>query len=213
MAQAEQRYSESPKHVVHDLGSKDVSLVTCGTMIATRQGEVHIDSLRAGDEVVSRDRGLTKVRWVGKLSAADCPVKVPAGALGRNVPARDCWLAPNSRIWMRGAEFEAAFTAREVMVPVKDLVGWRGIMEDASHSLSTDYFLVLCDTPQILTMDGMQVEMRHPGSEISIFETVDADEMAALFPELLSLCPKRDKWRRRLNKHEAAQVVEVKKRA
>ncbi|WP_422048540.1 Hint domain-containing protein [Shimia sp.] len=213
MAQAETAYTNGRQSPVQELGSKDVSLVTRSTKIATRQGEVAVEALRAGDEVVSRDLGLIRVRWVGMLQAIEHPIRVPAGALGRNVPARDCLLAPNSRIWMRGNEFETAFAEREVMVPVKDLVGWHGITKHVSHAPSTDYFLVLCDTPQILTMDGMQVEMRHAGADMPEFATVDADEMAVFLPELLALNPKSDKWRRRLDKHEAAHVVEVKKRA
>lgn len=206
-----QGLKEEAPIVALEINNLDLGCVTRGTKLATRRGEVAIEDLRAGDEVVSRDHGLTPVRWVGRLFAQNAPIKVPAGAMGRHVPARDCWLSPDSRLWMKGAEFEQAFTAREVLVPVKDLVGWRGIRED--NSRGSEFFLLLCDTPSIVTADGMPVEMRHPGANIDLFEQMQADEMADLFPELLAMKQKTDKWRRRLDQVEAAQVVNVKKQA
>ncbi|MBO9473710.1 Hint domain-containing protein [Shimia sp. R10_1] len=203
----------SCEHQIESLASKDISLVTRGTEIATRRGEVKVETLRVGDEIVSRDRGLSPVRWIGKLSAVECPIKVPAGALGRNVPLRDCWLAPNTRIWMRSFAFEAAFTSREVMVPVKDLIGWRGIMEDISHSPSTEYFLALCDVPQIITADGMQVEMRHAGADMPLFEAVDSDEMTAFLPSAPEFSSVTSNRRRRLSRSDARLLVEIQKRA
>lgn len=208
MAQAQQAETRIN---AHDISNLDLGCVARGTKIATRRGEVLVEDLQAGDEVVSRDKGLAPVRWIGRLAATDLPIKVPAGAMGRRVPARDCWLSPDARLWMQGAEFEAAFTSREVLVPVKDLVGWRGIQEDPSGP--SEYYLVLCDTPSVMIVDGMQVGMRHPDAGLPLFEKMQADEMADLFPELLAMDSKSDKWRRRLDKHEASQVTDVKKRA
>jgi hypothetical protein len=146
-----------------------------------------VEDLSIGEVVVSRSRGAAPVRRIGTLWAMDRAVKVPAGALGRNVPLRDCWLAPNTRVWMRSSEFEASFSTREVMVCVKDLIGWQGITADASQQVITEYFLILCDTPQILTMDGLQVEMRHPGNDMPLFDTVMTDSKAIPFPELVTL--------------------------
>ncbi|MFY0616161.1 Hint domain-containing protein [Shimia sp.] len=213
MGQADQQVAPQELALAPDLNQADLSLVAQGTRIATRRGEVPVQDLVAGDEIVSRDRGLTAVRWVGMLTAGTPSVKVPAGALGRNVPIRDCALSPNARIWMSAPEFETAFTAREVLVPAKDLIGWRGISEDKTGVPMTRYYLVLCDTPQVLTVNGMHIEMRHVGAAMEMFTTVQADEMSDLFPELLALQGKSDKWRRRLDKREASQVVDVKKRA
>jgi len=208
MAQVQQAETQQSAQDITDL---ELSCVVRGSKIATRRGEVPVEELQAGDEVVSRDKGLAPVRWVGRVFTSNIAVKVPAGAMGRLVPARDCWLAPSARLWMQGAEFEGAFASREVLVPVKDLVGWRGITEDPTAS--SEFFLVLCDTPSVMIVDGMQVEMRHPGVLMSLFDQVQADEMANLFPELLAMETKSDKWRRRLDKHESAQVLNVKRRA
>jgi len=207
---AEAKQAEAPQQA-HDITDLDLSCVARGTKIAARRGEVFVEELKAGDEVVSRDKGLAAVRWIGRVTTSTTALKVPAGAMGRHVPARDCWVSPNACLWMQGAEFEGTFASREVLVPAKDLVGWRGIAEDPTAS--SEFFLLLCDTPSVMIVDGMQVEMRHPGALISLFDQVQADEMADLFPELLALDTKSDKWRRRLDMHEAAQVVDVKKRA
>ncbi|MBO9476232.1 Hint domain-containing protein [Shimia sp. R11_0] len=200
-----------------DIAGTGLSLVRRGAKIATRHGEKAVETLQIGDDLVSRDKGLMPLRWLGRLRADTPSVMVPAGALGRNVPVRNCYLSPEARIWMRGAEFDAVFGAHEVLVPVRDLIGWRGITEDQTGGdVGGDlheYYLVLCDTPQILTVDGLQVDMRHVQDSIHLFETVQADDMARLFPELLALEARSDKWRRRLDRQEAARVVAVRNRA
>lgn len=195
-----------------------VSCVLRGTMIATRRGEIAVEHLNATDEVVTRDGGLIALRWVGAITldisaqAEAAPIKLPAGALGNRVPVRDSYVAPDARIWMQGAEFVSAFTAREVLVPAGALVGWRGITQ-AQDVPMPQYFLLLCDGPQIIIADGVQLEMCHPGKALKDFETVVQDPMATLFPDLLELAGVGAQKRRRLNPQEAEQVIEVRKRA
>ncbi len=193
------------------------SCVVRGTKMVTRQGEVAVENLTTQDHVVTRDHGLLQVRWVGKITVEGdaaqtlAPIKVPAGGLSRGVPVRDAYLAPNTRVWMQGAEFEAAFTAREVLVPVDQLAGWRGIR--AVPVERVDYYLVLCDAPQVMIADGLQVEMAHPGALLSQFETLHADDMVALFPDLIALKAQTRANRRRLSQDEAAKVIDLRKRA
>lgn len=203
-----------------DLGAQvqGLSCVMRGTMIATRRGEIAVQDLTADDEVITRDGGLTAVRWVGAivmdadLDVDNAPIKVPAGAVGHRVPARDTYLAPDARIWMQGAEFVSAFTSREVLVPVRALAGWRGITQ-VTNIATPQYYLLLCDGPQIVTADGMQIEMCHPGAVLKAFVPLVQDPMAELFPELIELTGVGTQPRRRLNTQEAGQVIEVRKRA
>src|SRR5690606_6300515 len=81
-----------------------------GTLIATRNGEVPVEKLRLGDEVLTLDHGYQPIRWLGsrKLSAlalrarpALRPVEIRDGALGAGLPTRDLRLSPQHRVLLR----------------------------------------------------------------------------------------------------------------
>lgn len=220
MAHSAQSYNASGTPVSSQTEAEALTGVSCvvrGTKMVTRRGEVAVEDLTVQDRMVTRDHGFLPVRWVGKITingdAAQtwAPVKMPAGSLGRGVPVRDAYLAPNTQVWMQGAEFKAAFTTREVLVPVQQLAGWRGIRTIPVESV--EYFLVLCDAPQVMIADGLQVEMAHPGLLLNRFEALEVDEMVTLFPDLIQLKSQTRSKRRHLSQDEAAQVIDLRKRA
>ena len=192
-----------------------------GTMIATKRGEVPVEDLRPGDMVVVRDGGFAPIRWIGSVRAnargeafqQNAPVCIPRGAMGRNMPARDLYVSPNHRIWMRDAAFEMFFAEREVLIPAKHLVGWKGIKQ-VSYVPEPEYFHLLFDSHQIIMSDGMLTESFHPG-EVTIdqFEHEARDELLRLFPELINLASYGDTARRCLKSFEVPLALEAKSAA
>jgi hypothetical protein len=97
----------------------NVNCFAAGTRILTPAGEVPVEHIRVGDEVVTlRDpaRPTAKVIWTGRRSidlmrAANVqalwPVRIAAGAFGQGVPARDLRVSPHHAIYCDGALFEA----------------------------------------------------------------------------------------------------------
>ena len=91
-----------------------VSVAICyleGTQILTPTGEVKIETLKAGDTVVTRFGGLRKIRWIGRQSFRgetikgdwkNIPVHIRAGALGDNVPSRDLYVSPGHSMLVDG---------------------------------------------------------------------------------------------------------------
>ena len=86
-----------------------------GTMVRTPAGEVAVETLRRGDLVVTSD-GLAKpVRWLGRQTISTVfsdplrvwPIRIRAGALGENVPARDLRLSPDHAVLVDGALIQA----------------------------------------------------------------------------------------------------------
>ncbi|MEP2532324.1 Hint domain-containing protein [Shimia sp.] len=189
-----------------------------GTKIATKRGEVAVEELRPGDMVVVRDGGLAPIRWIGSYTATargsafekSAPIRIPRGAMGRGVPTRDLYVSPNHRVWMRDASFEVLFDDREVLVPAKQLVGWKGI-EQVSYVPQPEYFHILFDRHQIIISDGMQTESFHPGElTFDQFENETRDELLRLFPELIELAAHGVTARRCLKTHEAQLAVRTK---
>ncbi|PSL16573.1 Hint domain-containing protein [Shimia abyssi] len=186
-----------------------------GTKIATKRGEVAVEDLRPGDMVVVRDGGFAPIRWIGSYRAnargagfeKSAPVRIPQGSMGRGVPARDLYVSPNHRIWMRDASFEVLFEEREVLIPAKQLVGWKGI-EQVSYVPEPEYFHILFDKHQIILSDGLQTESFHPGElTIDQFEHEARDELMRMFPDLLDLAAYGETARRCLKSHEAKLAV------
>ena len=88
------------------VASTKISLVACyrrGTRIRTHSGEAGIETLRIGDEVMTRSGVTRPIRWIGRrrYSAAQVannhellPIRICAGAMGQDLPHRDLWVSP-----------------------------------------------------------------------------------------------------------------------
>lgn len=73
-----------------------------GTKIATPDGEVAVESMRAGDLVKTSEGRVVPVRWIGRQTISTrfadplrvLPICIKAGALAENVPSRDLYISP-----------------------------------------------------------------------------------------------------------------------
>ncbi|MEQ9692664.1 Hint domain-containing protein [Shimia sp. SDUM112013] len=192
-----------------------------GTLIATKRGEVAVENLRPGDRVVVRDGGFAPIRWIGSFTAdarganfeANAPVCIPRSAMGRGVPARDLYISPNHRIFMQDASYEVFFSDREVLIPAKHLIGWKGIRQ-VSYVPQPEYFHILLDQHAIILSDGLLTESFHPAGEtFDQFEHETRDEILRMFPELLSLASNGDTARRCLKRFEVPLALSAKSAA
>jgi autotransporter passenger strand-loop-strand repeat protein len=81
-----------------------------GTRIATPRGEILVEKLRIGDEVVTRHAGVQRVKWIGtrRYVAPFCnhrdvlPICIKAGALGVEMPGRDLFVSPGHALYLDG---------------------------------------------------------------------------------------------------------------
>jgi hypothetical protein len=81
-----------------------------GTRIATPAGEVAVETLKPGDLVLTADGRAVPVRFLGRHTAMprllgaerSNPIRISAGALAENVPARDLYVSPNHAILVDG---------------------------------------------------------------------------------------------------------------
>ncbi|WP_372885704.1 Hint domain-containing protein [Shimia sp.] len=203
----------------HDQGQGGfIPCFLAGTLIATKRGEIAVEDLRPGDMVVVRDGGFVPLRWIGSVRvdarghgmADNAPVRIPRGAMGRNMPARDLYVSPNQRIWMADAAFEMHFAEREVLIPARHLVGWKGIRQ-VSYVPEPEYFHLLLDSHQIILSDGMLTESFHPGeARLDQFDTEARDELFRMFPDLMALAGQGATARRCLKGDEVPVALSLK---
>lgn len=99
-------------------GTPDLTATLCymaGTLIATPDGERAIETLKAGDLVITADGKHEPIRWVGTQQVSKTfadpvttmPVLVKAGALGEGMPKRDLFLSPAHALLIDGALVQA----------------------------------------------------------------------------------------------------------
>lgn len=130
-----------------------------GTRILTAKGYRPIESLGAGDMVPARFAGLSAIERVtsftlgrigpnGTWAGASRPVRVRAGALGCNSPARDLVLTASHSVFTDG-----------VLVPVVNLVNGTSIVFEAADDHETlDFFHVALARHDVLDAEGAPCE-------------------------------------------------------
>jgi hypothetical protein len=139
-------------------GGIDVNYLPCfaeGTRVATPNGTLAVESLVAGDLVLTASGEHRPVRWIGyrtiDLTRHPAPervqpIRIKAGAFGPGVPSSDLRLSPDH-----------AVKIDDSLVPVKLLRNGTGIVRD-TWCRSVTYYHVELDTHDILLAEGLPAE-------------------------------------------------------
>ncbi|EBA12014.1 Hint domain-containing protein [Roseobacter sp. CCS2] len=164
-----------------------------GTMVQTDTQEVPIETLVAGDLVMTLDHGLQPVRWVGlrSLNPAELsqnphlrPIRIAAGTFAAGVPARDLLVSPQHRIFVRSKIAMRMFDETEVLVHAKHLLDLPGVAV-ADDLQEVTYVHAMCDDHEIILADGAYAETLYTGTEAIKVLTPDARaEIAEVFGEV-----------------------------
>lgn len=182
--------------IENGLGQSDTAIVqvdqmpcfVAGTLIETPDGPKDIETLRAGDLVLTRDDGPQPVRWAGQRTVEAqgrfAPILISAGHFGART---DVLLSPQHRVLIRDVWAELLFGEAEVLVKAKDLVNGTGVRQVTQRKTVT-YVHLLLDRHQILESSGLASESYLPGPMMSAsFDPETQAEIIALFPELADI--------------------------
>ena len=164
-----------------------------GTLILTSRGEVAVEELSVGDQVLTLDEGYQKVLWIGskKLDQAALerspklyPVRITAGALGDNLPESDLLLSAQHRVLLRSKIAERVMGEREVLVAATHLIDDKSIYQDQSCT-EVEYFHILLEKHQIVFSNGAPTESLFTGPMAMRSLSDEAlEEIRALLPEV-----------------------------
>lgn len=170
-----------------------VPCFVAGTMIDTATGPVAVEQVRPGDLVMTADRGLQAVRWVGlrRFSARAIaatpelrPIRIAAGALGEGLPRADLLVSPQHRVLVRSRIAQKMFGTIEVLVAAKQLLRLDGI--DIVNGL-TDlvYVHLMLDQHEVIFANGAASETLYIGAEaMRMVSPTALKEILAIFPDL-----------------------------
>ncbi|WP_058241118.1 Hint domain-containing protein [Shimia marina] len=165
-----------------------------GTRIATPEGDREIETLKAGDKVLTKDRDAQPIRWIGArhLSAEELdahpnlkPIRISAGALGMGLPTRDLVVSPQHRIFISSRVAERVFGQPEVLIAAKKLTMFPGIDVIKDNPDGVHYHHFLCENHELVWSEGTVTETLFTGTEaLKSLSTEARDEIFAIFPEL-----------------------------
>lgn len=172
---------------------EEIPCFTTGTLIETPEGLRRVEELVPGDLVLTLDNGAQPVRWIGR-KALDVialavnpnlrPIRIKAGALGRNVPAVDLVVSPQHRVLIRSKIAERIFGASEVLVAAKQLLVLDGI-EIATDLNAVEYVHILFDRHEVVNSNGAETESLYSGAQaLKALGPQVREELEALFPEI-----------------------------
>lgn len=169
---------------------------TADTLIETDRGLLRALDLRAGDLVLTLDHGYQPVRWSCSrsldglqlaLSPHLRPIRIRAGALGNESPARDLIVSPQHRVLVRSKIAQRMFGADEVLVAAKQLLAHDGV-EIADDLTGVVYVHFLCERHELIYSEDALTESLYPGQEaLKSIGPAALDELYELFPQLQGL--------------------------
>lgn len=164
-----------------------------GTLVQTDTGDVAVEALSVGDLVKTLDHGLRPIRWIGDRSVPAeeldenpqlRPIRIKAGAVAPDVPARDLLVLPQHRMLVRSRIAERMFEQAEVLVHAKHLLGIPGV-EIAYEVETVTYVHLMCDDHEIILAEGAFAETLYTGAEAMKAMSEDAHrEIEQIFGEL-----------------------------
>jgi hypothetical protein len=140
-----------------------------GTMVATPAGDRAVESLAAGDLVLTAAGVARPVRWLGRSTHARrfadparvFPIRIKAGALGENLPVRDLLVSPAHAVLIG-----------DVLVQAAAMVNGTSILQETALPDVFTYYHVELDGHDLLVTEGVATESLLICSESLRFDNI-----------------------------------------
>ena len=170
-----------------DTFSPDPPVFPCfaaGTLIEAEGGPRPVETLKAGDLVLTADHGLQPVRWAGQRAVTGqdhmAPILIRAGALGNY---RDMRVSPQHRMLVADWRAEMYFAKSQVLVAAKHLVNGTTIRHAPCDRIT--YVHLAFDCHEVIFAEGCPTESLHLAAEsLATLGPSALAELRAIFPEL-----------------------------
>ena len=163
LAQIEPKMGYDLVKIDRDTARSKFAEVACvafsrGTHITMSSGaQVPIEELRVGDDVLTRDDGTQKIRWIGQstLRAVGefAPICIRAGTLNNT---NDLRISPEHRLFIYQRSDALGAGRAEVLVRARHLVNGDTVVQEDGGFI--DYFQLLFDSHQIIFAEGIAAE-------------------------------------------------------
>lgn len=129
-----------------------------GTQLTLPTGEMKpIEDLKTGDQLLTRDSGIQKIRWIGhstvRATGAQAPILIKAGVLQND---NDLVLSSDHRLYIYQHDHLVGHERAETLVRARHLVDGKNVVWlDIGY---IDYYQLLFDEHQIIYAEGIAAE-------------------------------------------------------
>jgi Ca2+-binding RTX toxin-like protein len=122
-----------------------------GTRILTDKGEVQVEDLVTGDNVLTGSGVSRPIKWIGRRSYGGrfalgnkdiLPVCFKAGSLEENIPQCDLWISPHHAMYLEG-----------VLIEARDLLNGVSVVQ-AEQVDQIEYFHIELETHDVIIAEG-----------------------------------------------------------
>ena len=159
-----------------------VSCFMPGTLVRTPDGQHVVESLAIGDPVLTADGTTKPVVWIGRQTVSRLfgdplcvlPVRITAGALDENLPARDLLVSPDHALLVDGVLIQAGALVNDSTIR----------REQDVPTIFTYYHVELADHVLLLA-EGVPAETFVDNVDRMAFD--NWDEHLALYPQGLAI--------------------------
>ncbi|MDM7459156.1 MAG: Hint domain-containing protein [Paracoccus sp. (in: a-proteobacteria)] len=174
--------------------------LTTDTLVMTDRGPCPVQTLAAGDRVLTRDDGLQPILWRGMrhhdpaqldLMPQHRPVRIARGALGsdgagRPCPDRDLVVSPQHRILLASRIVARMLATSEILVPARRLAGLPGISIHLAPRGVTYWHLLLARHQVILTENAWTETLLPASAAMQAFGPAARKHITALAPKFVA---------------------------
>ena len=138
----------------------EITGMTCyaeGTLIRTAQGDVPVEKLQVGDQLVTSTGAVRPIRWLGHRTV-DCarheqprlcwPVKIAANAFGQSKPSQDLYVSPAHAICVSVLD--------EILVPASSLINGANVSQVEMGSVT--YWHIELESHDVILANNLPAE-------------------------------------------------------
>jgi len=160
---------------------EEVVCFVAGTRIDTPDGQRAVETLVAGDLVLTVDHGPQPLRWVGRSLACGLGRLAPVRIASEN--GRDLFVSPNHRVLVRSGGVELHFGHPEVLVPAKALID--GVTVREAPMRRAVYYHLLFDRHELVYSEAILTESLFTGAiALSAIGAAAREELETVMPGL-----------------------------
>lgn len=160
-----------------------------GTLIETPRGYRPVESLTAGDAVLTEDGRTVQVTWIGHSRYARAraareerlrPVRLRPNAFGPGLPDRELVLSPQHRVLVEGHACQLLFGLERAFVIARHLPDHLADTPDLDGDVV--YFHILLGSHEILRANGLPCESLQPARRMveALSDAAQCSLLAAL---------------------------------
>ena len=137
------------------VGARPLSGLLAGANVLTLDGELPVETLAAGDRIITRDRGMAVLKQVNAYSVKTAALRIAAGTLGTTRPDRDAIVAKDAKIHIRDWRAKALYGEESAFIPAHRLLDGQYVTQDATTEQLM--FELVFDDQHILYVDGLEI--------------------------------------------------------